>query len=483
MQRSSLLLFLTVLFCWSQASAQHDAGSYVPVDDPAVKAKLQQWQDYKFGLFMHWGTYSQWGIVESWSLCNEDEGWTQRTKGRYYDYNLYRQDYENLKTTFNPVDFKPQKWADAAKAAGMRYVIFTTKHHDGFCMFDTETTDYKITDANCPFHRDPRANVTKEIFDVFRKENFMVGAYFSKPDWHTEYYWWPYFTPVDRHVNYDPARYPERWQQFKDFTYRQIEELMTDYGTVDILWLDGAWVRPYDNIPAEYESWARKKNWDQDIDLARIATMARRHQPGLLVVDRWVAGPYENYLTPEQKVPEEALPVPWESCITMGNSWSYVPGDKYKSVHQLVHLLVDVVAKGGNLLLNIGPSPQGDWDPEAYQRLRGMADWMAVNQEAIYGSRPIEPYKEAKVALTQNRTTGSVYAIYLADENEKQPPSRIWLSSIRPAAGASVTLLGHDGPIKWERVGNGFMAEIPKAFRQSPPCQDAWVLKISAIDQ
>jgi len=477
------IFYLLFFFLISVAlSAQHDAEDYVPVEDPAVQAKLRQWQDYKFGLFMHWGTYSQWGIVESWSLCNEDVGWTKRTKGRYWDYDLYKQDYENLQTSFNPLDFDPSKWADAAKAAGMRYVIFTTKHHDGFCMFDTKTTDYKITDEHTPYHEHSRANVTKAIFDAFRQEEMMIGAYFSKPDWHTEYYWWPYFATPDRHVNYDPGKYPERWQQFQDFTYRQVEELMTNYGDVDILWLDGAWVRPYDNIPEEYESWARKEDWNQDVDIPRIAKMAREHQPGLLVVDRWVSGPYENYLTPENRVPDEALLVPWESCITMGNSWSYVPNDKYKSVHQLVHLLVDVVAKGGNLLLNIGPSPRGDWAPEAYERLRGMADWMVVNQEAIYGTQPIAPYKEGKVALTRKRDSDIVYAVYLADEDETQPPAHIWLSTLQPADGATLTLLGASGNLDWKKAGKGVLIDLPEEFLENPPCQHAWVVKISELD-
>ena len=125
----------------------------------------------------------------------------------------------------------------------MRYVVFTTKHHDGFCMFDTKQTDYKITDPACPFSGNPRANVTKEIFEAFRKQGFMIGAYFSKPDWHNENYWWPNFATPDRNVNYDIPKYPDRWKKFVDFTHNQILELMTDYGRIDILWLDGGWVR------------------------------------------------------------------------------------------------------------------------------------------------------------------------------------------------------------------------------------------------
>ena len=133
----------------------------------------------------------------------------------------------------------------------------------------------------------------------------MVGAYYSKPDWNCEFYWWPYFATPDRHVNYDPARYPERWRKFREFTYNQIKELMTGYGPVDILWLDGAWVRPIANMPEAFKPWALKKTYDQDIGMDSIAAMARGHQPGLIIVDRWVSGRWENYLTPEQKIPEK----------------------------------------------------------------------------------------------------------------------------------------------------------------------------------
>ena len=141
---------------------------YVTPQDPLVQQKLAQWQDLKFGLLMHWGTYSQWGIVESWSLCNEDEDWCKRRGPYSHDYDLYKKKYEELQTTFNPKNFNPEKWAEAAKNAGMKYIVFTTKHHDGFCMFDTQLTDYKSTSQKCPAHRD----FTKEIFDSFRKKDF-----------------------------------------------------------------------------------------------------------------------------------------------------------------------------------------------------------------------------------------------------------------------------------------------------------------------
>lgn len=463
-----LALNLGTVFSYAQESEEN----YVPETGPLVLQKLAQWQDSKFGLLMHWGPYSQWGVVESWSICSEDEDWTKRPND---DYEEYKRQYKALQKTFNPAAFDPAKWAEAAKAAGMKYVVFTTKHHDGFCMFDTKTTDYKITSPECPFHSHPKANITKEIFAAFRQENFMVGAYFSKPDWNCEYYWWPYFATPDRHVNYNPAKYPERWQRFKDFTYTQIEELMTGYGAVDILWLDGAWVRPYQNMPKEFAAWAKKNDYDQDVDIPRIAKMARQHQPGLIIVDRWVSGPHENYLTPEQKVPEKALQVPWEACITMADGWSYNKDHRYKPVRQLIHLLVDIVAKGGNFLLNIGPSPAGEWASEAYNRLEGIGEWMKVNDEAIYQTRPMAPYKDGKICFTASRD-GRVNAIYLADENEHTPPAEIRFSALIPRKGSEVRMLGVAPPLKWKQLGNEIVAIIPEKVRKNPPCQHAWTL-------
>ena len=167
---------------------------YYSETDPLVLNKLQEWQNLKFGLLMHWAPSSQWGIVESWSLCSEDEEWCKRKIENYTEYKLQ---YENLKKTFNPSKFNPGKWANAAAEAGMKYVIFTTKHHDGFCMYDSQYTDYKITSKDCPFHKNPKANIAKEIFDEFRKKDFMTGVYFSKPDWHSDYFWWQKFaTPI-----------------------------------------------------------------------------------------------------------------------------------------------------------------------------------------------------------------------------------------------------------------------------------------------
>ena len=480
---SHLVVAICVAIALRPASlrAQEHENQYVPDSDPLVLQKLEAWQDAKLGLMMTWGLYSQWGIVESWSLCAEDEDWCTRTGPFAADYERYKIAYRGLQRTFSPDRFDPARWASAAREAGMKYLVFTTKHHDGFCMFDTRSTDYRVTSPNCAFHTHPRADITKELFNAFRHEQFMIGAYYSKPDWSSPDYWWPYFPTPDRHVNYDPARYRDRWGRFQDFTFGQIEELMTRYGSVDLLWLDGAWVRPIGNMPPEVEAWAKKKNFDQDIDMPRIAAMARTHQPGLIVVDRWVSGPFENYLTPEQRVAERPLAVPWESCITMATSWSYVRTDTYKSVRDLVRLLANVVARGGNLLLNIGPSPEGEWAPDAYDRLRGLGAWMRVNGEAVYGTRAVAPHIEGKLRLTQKKNGGAVYAIYLPEDGESALPPSVRLSTLQAVEGATVSLLGSTGALQWRNEDGGLTITIPDAMRMAPPCEHAWVLRISAV--
>ncbi|GAB3175784.1 alpha-L-fucosidase [Telluribacter humicola] len=440
-----------------QHSEQHHV-NYIPPKDPLVQQKLDQWQDVKFGLMMHWGTYSQWGIVESWSLCPEDEGWCERRGPHSHSWYEYKKAYEDLPKSFNPVKFNPEKWAKAAKNAGMKYVVFTTKHHDGFSMFDTKQSDYKIT--NTPFGSNPRSNVAKEIFSAFRNEGFMTGAYFSKPDWHSNDYWWSYFPPKDRNPSYHPEKYPEKWENFKKFTYNQIEELMTDYGKIDILWLDGGWVRPESTIDTTV-SWQKTIPFDQDINMAKIAGMARSHQPGLLVVDRTVTGEFENYVTPEQQIPDEYLAIPWESCMTMGSSWSYVPKENFKSTHQLVHTLVDIVAKGGNLLLNVAPGPDGEWHDEAYQRLEEIGTWIKVNGEGIYGTTPVAPYRQGKWAFTQKGDTK--YAFYMAEPGEALP-TRVQIEGITIPAKARITMLGAKKPL---RVKNGTI-EVPAGTPAQP---------------
>jgi len=494
MKKITLLFSLLVLLAFKiSAQAIYEDERYIKDNDPQLAEKLSEWQDMKFGLLMHWGAYSQWGIVESWSICPEDYGWCVREKGSDpKNYNTYLKEYEDLKKTFNPTKFAPEKWAKAAKDAGMKYMVFTTKHHDGFCMFDSKYTDYKVTDKDCAFSSNPKSNITLEIFDAFRDQGIWAGAYFSKPDWHVDSYWDKNFPPRDRNVNYDPVAYPKKWEEFVQFTQNQMMELLTDYGKVDILWLDGGWVAKKPEAIV-HESSVRKAmesksgyiksaTINQDIRMDEFVEKARKVQPGIIIVDRAVHSKNQNYLTPENRVPEKALPYPWESNIISGGGWAHTFDNICISGYEGVQMLVDIVSKGGNLLLNIAPTPEGEWKDLSYNLLKEYGKWMHVNSEAIYKTKVLAPYKEDNICMTQ-LDNGNSFFFYMTKEGETKMPSKIVVKSHCPVKDAKVTMLGYDKELKWKKVGKGFEVSIPSKLRKNPPSDYVWTIKVSQIER
>jgi len=427
--------------------------------DPAVIKKLEEWQDQKVGLLIHWGLYSQWGITESWSLATTHFGWNPRPAP--YDKlsdRDYVKAYEHLQTTFNPTKFDPNKWAVAFKEGGVKYVLSMTKHHDGFCMWDTKETDYKITSALCPFHTDKRADVVKEACDAFRRHGIVSGLYFSKADWHSPYYWLPELGPgAGQGPNYTPADKPDRWAKFKDFTWAQIKELMTEYGPQQVLWLDGGAVRPP----------------EAGIDMNGMAAMARTYQPGLIVTDRTVAGENENYITPEGQIPTHHLDYPWETCMPMGTAWPWVPNDHFKSVGTLVRNLCHIVARGGNYLIGIGPDANGEFDPGVYDRLKGLGAWLKLNGEAIYGTRSVAPYEAGDVMFTQKRD-GAIYAIVLAADEGAGLPDRVTLPKEIADKVMTAKMVGF-GKLDINDMG---VLMIPEGYREKSAGGHGWAIRL-----
>ncbi|WP_423148571.1 alpha-L-fucosidase [Rubrolithibacter danxiaensis] len=445
----------------AQPNVHSQSTKYEWPSEPEVREKLDKWQDQKFGMIIHWGVYSVPGMIESWALCSED--WIERDST--LSYGDFKKWYWGLSKSFNPVKFNPEQWARAGKDAGMRYMVFTTKHHDGFNMFDTKETDYKIT--NGPFKKNPRADVAKYVFEAFRKQDFMIGAYFSKPDWHCEYFWWPKYATPNRNVNYDIRKYPDRWNKYKQFTYNQLSELMHNYGSVDVLWLDGGWVRPKETVNEEVLSWgAPIPEFSQEIDMPKIASMAREAQPGILIVDRTVHGPYENYQTPEQTIPKKQLNNPWESCMTLGNAWGFVPNDQYKSAARVIQSLIEVTAKGGSLLLGIGPKADGTLPEEVVNRLEEIGRWMKVNGEAIYNTRITEKYHEGNTWFTQSKNGNTKYALICIPEGQSTPPVVEWTGN-SPEKGAEIKFLQTGKPVKWKKEGEKVKIWLPKSVRNT----------------
>ena len=411
-----------------------------PADEQVVE-NLKQWQDLKFGVLLHWGLYAVPGIVESWSICDED--WI--TRDSTCTYQQYMDWYFGLAEEFRPTKFDATQWASACADAGMRYMIFTTKHHDGFCMWDTHETNFSI--ARHAFKDDARRDVLRHVLDAFREKNFTVGTYFSKPDWHSQLYWWDTYGKKGRNVNYPIKQHPQRWQQFVKYTHRQIEELMSNYGKVDILWLDGGWVT--------------KENRGQDIDMPGMAAMARSHQPGLIIVDRTIHGPYENYQTPERTVPEEQLAFPWESCIPLSDDWGFVNHPRWKSPQRVINTLVEIVAKGGNMVLGVGPTPEGLIQPEAVSRLKEIGQWLKKYGRAIYGTTITPRYHDGNIWFTAAKDGKSLFAIYQLNEDETVPAQLTWTGNL-PAKG--VRLLSTGKKLKTKVMGDRVTVTLPKGM-------------------
>lgn len=420
---------------------QSNTEDYVWPTDPQVLTKLKHWQDQKFGVLMHWGLYSVPGIVESWSICSED--WIVRERKPTYEED--KAWYWSQKDSLNPVNFDPGKWADVMKKAGMKYMIFTTKHHDGFCMFDTKYTDFSI--AHGPFGKDPRHNIAKEVFNAYRNKGFMIGCYFSKPDWHSKWFWNPYYATPNRRINYKKQQHPDWWQNYRKFTQNQLNELTTDYGNIDILWLDGGWIT------------------GDEIGLDTILVDARKRNPGLISVDRTIRGKNENYQTPEQGIPAKQLDIPWESCITLSHAWGWTPNAKFKSPNKVIGILSEIVAKGGCLALGVGPKADGTLQPEVVNTLLKIGSWLNKNGQAIYSTVNAAHYNDGKVWFTADKNGKTLYAIYALEDGEKTPKTITWTEN-KPKG--KLVLLQNGKSVKYTVKGNQVTVTLPSGLKNEP---------------
>lgn len=326
--------------------------------------KIEWFKDQKIGVIFHFGLYSQAGIVESWQLSREDT-WARKSPWRQ-NLTQLREDYWNLAKQFKPEHFDANLLAKVSRKAGFKYAIFTTKHHDGFNMYNTRQSNYSITEYT-------GRDLFGEYAYAFHKENIGVGAYYSKADWHCPYYWQPESDPVGRYASYDPLKQPKTWNKFNKFVENQLLELCSNYGSIDILWLDGGWVN-------------RKNN--EFLNMDAIVSKLRKKQPNLLVVDRTIGGRYENYVTPERKVPDIPPKKAWESNIPLAKNWGYVPNDVYKSFEEILATVLKIVSLGGNVVLGVGPKPDGSLPSQATKLMNQLGKWLGIFGEGIYETRP-----------------------------------------------------------------------------------------------
>jgi alpha-L-fucosidase len=379
----NFILIIVIIFLSSNLNAQ------LPKESDAAKTKrMEWWTEARFGMFCHWGLYA---LAARHEWVKKYEKMTDENYQKYFE-------------IFNPDLFDPKEWALMAKNAGMKYFVITAKHHEGFCMFDSKYTDYKIT--NTPYKKD----ILKEVVDAFRAEGIKVGFYYSLLDWHHPDY------IIDRNhpqkllteEGYDSINKGRDMKKYQEYVKNQVTELLTNYGKIDILWLDYSFPKPPHG--------KNRNDWDSE----NLLKLVRSLQPQIIVNDRLdlldVEGGWD-FTTPEQSMvsswPERnGKRIPWETCQTFSDSWGYYRDEQsWKTTHQLLEILIESVSKGGNVLLNVGPTARGTIDIRAQQRLKEIGDWMKYNSKSIYGCTQVpEAFPlQNNCLLTYNPITKRIY--------------------------------------------------------------------------
>lgn len=389
-----------------QEGIKKAVSTYRLPESPLLRERLEWFKDQKFGLMVHWGLYNQMGIKESWPLVDRAT-WAKWQFKPGTTNREVKEMYAQLHKGFLPLRFDPAEWADIAHDAGFRYLCFTVKHHDGFCMWDTATTDYKVTGSEVPWRGNKYADITKCLFDAFRAKQMGISLYYSRADFSCPYYWEEGYAMRDgtaRVPSYDPDEKPEVWKRYQELVFAQLKELVENYGRIDCLWYDGGCCGNKLGLPEMTES-------------------LREIQPGMLGVIRENKGICEDIITPELTIPNAPLDVPWEACTVMGKpvmeygqhhvSFGYTYDQDYMSAKEIAHLLLDVVAKGGNLALNLAPQPDGRLPHRAVLELEVLSAWMRVFGPAIYGTRAVRPYRAGQYAYTASKDQKTLYAFYL----------------------------------------------------------------------
>lgn len=406
------------------ATAQETSSPYVPT--PENLASRRAFQDDKFGIFLHWGLYSMLAQGE-WAMTNHD---------------LNRDEYAKLASGFYPSRFNAHDWVAAIKASGAKYICFTTRHHEGFSMFDTRWSDYNIVDAT-PFGRD----VLKELADECHRQGIALHLYYSHLDWYRDDYY-----PLGRTGRGTGRTKHGEWKTYYEFMNRQLEELLTNYGPIRCIWFDGVWDHDQDpgfdwQLPGQY-------------------ALIHRLQPSCLIGNNHHRVPFEGE---DIQIFERDLPgqntaglsgqdisqLPLETCQTMNGMWGYkIQDQNYKSTKELIRYLVGAAGKNANLLLNVGPQPNGELPAVAVQRLKEIGEWMKVYGETIYGTRggDVAPHPWGVSTRKGNRLF--IHILDLADDG-------LYLPLDAKVTGAKVFVDGTKVEYRQDK-GGGVLLKLPK---------------------
>jgi alpha-L-fucosidase len=437
------ILIISLISCKTKTVPLTD---FTKESKDSIEARMKWWHDARFGMFIHWGVYSV--------PAGEYKGKVYPGLGEWLmnDAKIPKSEYEKFAKQFNPVKFDADEWVRIAKDAGVKYIVITSKHHDGFAMWGSKVSDYNIVNY-APYGKD----ALKALSEACAKEGITLCFYHSIMDWHQP--------------NADSAN----WSKYREnYLKPQLRELLTGYGKLGVLWFDGEWVK----------EWTE----DQGKDLYNYV---RSLQPGIIINNRVGKGRQGmqgmskdatyagDFGTPEQEILSTASTFPWESCMTMNDTWGFKTSDtSWKSSEILVKNLVDIVSKGGNFLLNIGPTSEGLIPTPSIERLKEMGQWLKVNGEAIYGVKQLKNYKEGN----DIRYTMSADGKFIFASLFNMPVKQVIIKQIKPAEGTKIMMLGQGDELKWKYDDKtGLTIQLPST-PATLPFKYVWVLKIEGTE-
>ena len=442
------LLSLLLLLLSLTTSAQKN---YLTESKSDKDARMDWWRDATFGMFIHWGAYAvPAGNYKDKPVKGIGE-WIM------HNANIPIPEYEGYVKQFNPQDFNAKQWVAIAKNAGMKYIVITSKHHDGFCLWDSKITNYDIMDFS-PFKRD----ILKELSDACKEAGIKMCFYHSIMDWHQPDAESKKSYTHQNTVNPDFAKYRENYLK------PQLAELIKKYDPA-VIWFDGEWIPEWTEEQGK-DLYNFLRNLKPNIIINNRVGKARKGLNGMNKYDD-AAG---DFGTPEQEILEGTSDTDWESCMTINDTWGFKLNDKkWKSSKVLIDNLIDIAAKGGNYLLNVGPTAAGIIPQESVERLKDMGDWLKINGEAVYATNSLKQYKEGNnIKFTKSKSGKFVYAIITAKTSDS-----IRIASVVPIEGSKVYMLGVKTPLKWFKENDKTVFVLP----QKLPSEYAWTIKIPVV--
>lgn len=439
---------------------EEETVNYLEESDEAFNERMAWWRDARFGMFIHWGAYAvPAGKYEGKKVDGIGE-WIMRNAKIPVDV------YEQYAREFNPTAFNAEDWVAVMKNAGMKYMVITSKHHDGFCLWDSDVSNYDIVDFS-PYGKD----ILKALSDACKAQRIKFGLYHSIMDWHHP------DAHADTYAGGEPSENNEERfaDYFENYLKPQLKELITAYDPA-ILWFDGEWEKEFTHEQG-LELYQYVRSLKPDIIINNRVDKGRQGMQGMNRDDNDYAG---DFGTPEQEILDGTSDFDWESCMTMNDTWGYrSDDDNWKSSETLIRNLVDVAAKGGNYLLNIGPDAQGNIPGPSVTRLEDIGNWLKVNGEAIYGTENPGSYKQGDdIRFTRKKGTPYYYAVSF-----KKPGNHIQFNSLKPEENSKVFLLGYEHPLEWKYTeGKGVTVSIPGKALRAVGNTRAWTFKIKGTE-